>query len=70
MVNLEDRWLSMNDICQYLGVWNDTVYKWIDKQNMPAHRMGRLWKFKKEEVDEWIKAGGATDHINESPCSQ
>jgi hypothetical protein len=26
---------------------------------MPAHRMGRLWKFKKDEVDEWVKAGGA-----------
>ena len=28
---------------------------------MPAHRMGRLWKFKKDEVDEWVKAGGAAD---------
>ena len=26
---------------------------------MPAHRMGRLWKFKKEEVDEWVRVGGA-----------
>ena len=33
--------------------------KWIDKHGMPAHRMGRLWKFKKDEVDEWVKAGGA-----------
>jgi hypothetical protein len=23
--------------------------------------MGRLWKFKKDEVDEWVKAGGAND---------
>ncbi len=28
---------------------------------MPAHRMGRLGKFKKDEVDEWVKAGGAAD---------
>ncbi len=56
---IEDRWLSVEEICKYLGVSNDTVYKWIDKHNMPAHRMGRLWKFKKDEVDEWVKAGGA-----------
>jgi excisionase family DNA binding protein len=56
---IEDRWLSVEEICKYLGVSNDTVYKWIDKHGMPAHRMGRLWKFKKEEVDEWVKAGGA-----------
>jgi hypothetical protein len=28
---------------------------------MPAHRMGRLWKFRKDEVDSWVKAGGAAD---------
>ncbi|MFH0725782.1 MAG: helix-turn-helix domain-containing protein [Pseudomonadota bacterium] len=60
MTEMEDRWLSINEICKYLGVSNDTVYKWIDKYEMPAHRMGRLWKFKKEQVDAWVEAGGAT----------
>jgi len=59
MTEMEDRWLSISEICQYLGISNDTVYKWIDKHDMPAHRMGRLWKFKKDEVDIWVKAGGA-----------
>jgi len=48
------------EICDYLGVSNDTVYKWINKQGLPAYRVGRLWKFKIEEVDEWVKAGGTT----------
>ena len=59
MNEFDDRWLSISDICKYLGVSNDTVYKWIDKHAMPAHRMGRLWKFKKEQVDAWVEAGGA-----------
>jgi hypothetical protein len=25
---------------------------------MPARSVGRLWKFKKEEIDDWIRAGG------------
>lgn len=61
MTDSEDRWLSINEITKHLGISNDTVYKWIDKYGMPAHRMGRLWKFKKVEVDEWVKAGGAAD---------
>jgi len=61
MTQTEDRWLSIHEICQHLGVSNDTVYKWIDKHAMPAHRMGRLWKFQKDEVDEWVKGGGATE---------
>ena len=59
MNEFDDRWLSISDICKHLGVSNDTVYKWIDKHAMPAHRMGRLWKFKKEQVDAWVEAGGA-----------
>ena len=64
MIEIKDRWLSINEICNYLGVSNDSVYKWISRHEMPAHRMGRLWKFKKDEVDEWVKAGGAAGHEN------
>lgn len=59
MSETEDRWLSINEICNHLGVSKDTIYKWIEKYDMPAHRMGRLWKFQKIEVDKWVKAGGA-----------
>ena len=70
MAEMEDRWLSISEICKHLGVSNDTVYKWIDKGGMPAHRMGRLWKFKKNEVDEWVKAGGATDKSDKPDIEQ
>ena len=59
---MEDRWLSVDEIAAYLGIKRDTVYKWIGEKQMPAHRMGRLWKFRREEVDEWVKSGGADDH--------
>lgn len=59
---MEDRWLSVDEIAAYLGIKRDTVYKWIGEKQMPAHRMGRLWKFLKEEVDEWVKSGGAENN--------
>lgn len=61
MAEMEDRWLSVDEIGKYLDVSSDTVYRWSDQHAMPAHRMGRLWTFKKDEVDEWVKAGGAAD---------
>ncbi|MCU5787655.1 helix-turn-helix domain-containing protein [Alloalcanivorax marinus] len=61
MSGLEDRWLSVDEISKHLGVSSDTVYRWIDKNSMPAHRMGRFWKFKKDDVDEWVRNGGAND---------
>jgi excisionase family DNA binding protein len=56
---MEDRWLSVSEIALYLGIKRDTVYKWIDRRAMPSHKVGRLWKFRKEEVDAWVCSGGA-----------
>ena len=56
-----DRWLSVKEIAVYLGIKPDTVYKWIQRKELPAHKVGRLWKFRKEEVDEWVVAGTAAN---------
>lgn len=56
---MNDRWLSVDEIGQYLGVKRDTVYKWINEKQMPAHKIGRLWKFKVSQVDAWVEAGSA-----------
>lgn len=53
---MDEKLLSVDDICDYLGIGRDTVYKWIEVKRLPAYRLGRLWKFKKEEVDRWLKA--------------
>lgn len=57
---MPEPWLSADDIAAHLGVTKDTVYTWIGEKNMPAHKVGRLWKFKASEVDQWVRSGGAT----------
>ena len=61
---MEDRWLSVDEIAAYLGIKRDTVYKWIDLKDMPAHKVGRLWKFKRVEIDEWVCRGGTSQQGN------
>ena len=56
-----ERWYSLKEIMEHLGVSRETILAWIAKRGMPASKVGRLWKFKKSEVDEWIKSGGAAD---------
>jgi len=51
---LENRWLSVDEIADYLGIKRDTVYKWIEQKHMPAHKVGRLWKFRTDEIDQWV----------------
>lgn len=60
-MEITNRWYSLKEICEYLGVSRDTIFKWIDIKNMPAHKMGRQWKFKIDEVDNWIKSGASAD---------
>ena len=56
---MAEPWASVDDVAQHLGVARDSVYRWIEHRSLPAHKIGRLWKFKLSEVDEWVRAGGA-----------
>lgn len=52
-------WLSVEGIAEYLGVSKETIYRWLERKKIPAHRIGKLWKFKPSEVDAWVMSGGA-----------
>lgn len=54
-------WVSVQQGAQHLGVAKDAVYRWREHRGLPAHRVGRLWKFKLSEVDDWVRAGGADE---------
>ena len=58
---MENRWLSVDEIAVYLGVSRDTVYRWIEGRGFPAHKVGRSWKSKVAEIDEWVKSGRGAD---------
>ena len=56
-----EKWSTLKEVQEYLGVGRETILQWIAKRNMPAYKGGRLWKFKLSEVDAWIRSGGAAD---------
>lgn len=54
-----DSWISIEDAAAYLGVKKETVRTWIKKTDIPAHKIGKLWKFKKSELDAWVQSGNS-----------
>lgn len=52
-----ESWVCLEDVAEYLGVNKDTIRSWIKKTDIPAHKIGRQWKFKLSEVDAWVKSG-------------
>ncbi|MHC1719231.1 MAG: helix-turn-helix domain-containing protein [Clostridiaceae bacterium] len=60
-----EEWKPMAAIEKYLSVSRETVLQYINKKGMPAHKLGRQWRFKISEVDEWLLSGAASDKEHE-----
>ena len=54
-----DKYISLEDAANYLGIRPVTLRSWIrnPKNEVPAHKIGRFWKFKRSEIDEWVNSG-------------
>ena len=57
----EERWVGVEEVATHLGVNKESIYRWIEKRRLPAHRVGRLFRFKLSEVDMWVRKGGKED---------
>ena len=53
-----ENWVNITEVAAHLQVTKDSIYRWVDAKGFPAHRAGRLLRFKLSEVDEWVRSGG------------
>jgi hypothetical protein len=55
---VSENWIGLEQAAIHLGVRPITVRDWIKKKTgIPAHKIGKLWKFKLSELDKWVKSG-------------
>ena len=64
----EEGWVGVEEVAAHLRLAKQSVYWWIESKGFPAHRVGRLFRFKLSEVDKWIKSGGG-DSRSDSPAT-
>ena len=63
-----EAWVSVDAVAKHLSVAKDSIYRWIEYKRLPAHRVGRLWKFKLSQIDEWVRTSGtASPAVAERP---
>ncbi len=55
----QERWVGVDDVAAHLGVTRETIYRWMERKSLPAHRLGRVWRYKLTEVDDWVRSGKA-----------
>jgi len=51
------RLLSVKDLAKYLGLSERTVYKMVKAGDIPVLRIGGQFRFRQEQIDEWLKSG-------------
>ena len=49
--------LTLSEASQFLKVHKDTIYKMAQQGRMPAFKVGKVWRFNRNEINEWIKNG-------------
>ena len=53
---MTDDILTIEEVAKYLRVSDRTVYDWAQKGEIPAGKIGTVWRFKKSEVESWVNA--------------
>lgn len=61
MTNEPEKWSSLEDIAEHLGVSKDTIRNWIKKGAIPHYKIGKQYKFKISEVDTWVESGKSAE---------
>lgn len=51
---MEDDILTIEEVAKYLRVSERTVYDWAQKGEIPAGKIGTVWRFKKTEIEKWV----------------
>ena len=50
-------WLTLEEAAKHLKIGKSTIYRLAREGDLPAHRMGRVWRFDAEELDDFLKSG-------------
>lgn len=54
-VTVSDKLMTVEQMAEYLQVDEYTIYAWARKGKMPAFKVGRFWRFRKEDIDKWLE---------------
>jgi len=50
-----DKWLTIEELAQYLKLSRSKLYKMTQNNNIPAFKVASQWRFDRYEIDEWMK---------------
>ena len=52
---INKRLLSVEELAQYLNLRKQTIYNWLHNKKITGIKIGKVWRFEKEEIDKWLQ---------------
>lgn len=62
---MKSKWMTVKDLAVYLSISKESIYLRLEEQRIPAHKIGRQWRFDSNEIDNWVKSGAAEEKPKE-----
>lgn len=61
--------MDIKEVASYLRVKDSTVYTWAQEGKLPAFRLGRLWRFRRADLDAWLENKRNTHDEEDEPAA-
>ena len=50
--------LTLSEVSTFLKVPKSTIYKLARERRLPGHKVGKHWRFVREEIEAWVQNAG------------
>lgn len=47
--------LNVKQVAEYLQLKESTIYSWAQDSRVPAIKIGRTWRFRRSDLDQWLE---------------
>ncbi len=61
--SIERGYLRVDEVSRYLGVKRSTIYEWVKEGKIPYYNLGKMKRFKQEEIDVWMESNREDDNL-------
>lgn len=65
-----ERLLDVKELSEVLGVKRSTIYYWVFKNYIPHYHLGKLVRFKTDEIEDWLKKKGRDRNRGSKKCNK
>ena len=52
---MQENLLTTQQVAEYLRVDKFTIYRLVTQKKIPAFKIGKQWRFKRDMIEAWLK---------------